>query len=803
MILTVTYQGMLSLPHGGEMPTEKYLQLTNVGTSDSSISLNSRTAGTVYLESGTTVNFSPDTPVEFTVPANESVRITGYSRSRNTQKPITSTEGSKFTIDRFDETLTSMDYAFCGWEGLVAINSWEGASAVTSLGQAFKDCTSLKTIPNSWGTLTKVTSLGEAFRNCSSLIAIPDSWTGLNNVTWMSYAFAGCSSIVTGGTSNLNKLSKVEYFREAFNGCSSWTADTYELYYYLQNKYAQGSANLREYNNAFLGCSSSTNWGKVPYGWGGQNTPPSFPTNYMQFNVGNVGIRISNVKLGSCNYIIQYKDGRYEYGGPEYGTYDFATKCSGGTTWLAGSTIKIWNFTRNQSSTSGGITSYYAGIQFNDTQKATAGHPITLEIERFYSGVTYKQFFSYRGSDIDVTIKSWTGLTSDSLEHAFSNGFETITLPSTGFVGLESVTNIKYAFYNTPITNFPSSWSGLNNVTDMQYAFSNTGIAHLPSSWNGLGKATNMSGAFSKNPIDALPSTWAGLGNGSAINFTYTFGYCWNIKTIPLTGFASLNSSAYYQMFASCSSITNAYEAYQAIASKSSISHSNAFRSCESDPNWSNIPSGWGGPEADRIYVDVKIKFADTTFDPYSVTPIYGNNGPQYFGKDSEPGVYFARVTRYYDSTYSKYAGNIFDLLQSFKYTEFSIEDITVHGDLQTWDFSPVTLSGNDCIYLTDISDTAVNTLNSYHPTYSKFTGLPMLTKIPAFDLSTVSGAGSLFTNNPNVKSGILDAYNQLLTVPKAVSSHSNCFTNCGSNTETGAAELAQIPTGWGGTLVA
>jgi hypothetical protein len=49
-----------------------------------------------------------------------------------------------------------------------------------------------------------------------------------------------------------------------------------------------------------------------------------------------------------------------------------------------------------------------------------------------------------------------------------------------------------------------------------------------------------------------------------------------------------------------------------------------------------------------------------------------------------------------------------------------------------------------------------------------------------------------------NVETGILDAYNSLAArnLPNEEYYH-HCFKNCGSNTVAGAAELAQIPSGW------
>ena len=74
------------------------------------------------------------------------------------------------------------------------------------------------------------------------------------------------------------------------------------------------------------------------------------------------------------------------------------------------------------------------------------------------------------------------------------------------------------------------------------------------------------------------------------------------------------------------------------------------------------------------------------------------------------------------------------------------------------------------------------------------------LTTIPLFDTSSVTDMTSMFFGCKNVESGALALYQQASSQANPPSSHSNTFKNCGSNTSTGAAELAQIPSSWGGT---
>ena len=76
------------------------------------------------------------------------------------------------------------------------------------------------------------------------------------------------------------------------------------------------------------------------------------------------------------------------------------------------------------------------------------------------------------------------------------------------------------------------------------------------------------------------------------------------------------------------------------------------------------------------------------------------------------------------------------------------------------------------------------------------FQGCTGLTAMPYLDLSAVRQCTSMFNGCINIGSGILDTYNVLsLYVPQY--SHNACYRNCGTNSPTGSAELAQIPSSW------
>ena len=79
----------------------------------------------------------------------------------------------------------------------------------------------------------------------------------------------------------------------------------------------------------------------------------------------------------------------------------------------------------------------------------------------------------------------------------------------------------------------------------------------------------------------------------------------------------------------------------------------------------------------------------------------------------------------------------------------------------------------------------------------SMFYGCTGLTTVPLFNTSSVTIMTSMFYNCVNVQSGALALYQQASSQATPPRKYSSAFYNCGSNTVTGVAELAQIPSDW------
>ena len=71
------------------------------------------------------------------------------------------------------------------------------------------------------------------------------------------------------------------------------------------------------------------------------------------------------------------------------------------------------------------------------------------------------------------------------------------------------------------------------------------------------------------------------------------------------------------------------------------------------------------------------------------------------------------------------------------------------------------------------------------------------LTIVPLLNTSKVTTMADMFKECINVETGALALYQQASSQTTPPSNYKWAFLNCGSNTQTGAAELAQIPDDW------
>lgn len=103
----------------------------------------------------------------------------------------------------------------------------------------------------------------------------------------------------------------------------------------------------------------------------------------------------------------------------------------------------------------------------------------------------------------------------------------------------------------------------------------------------------------------------------------------------------------------------------------------------------------------------------------------------------------------------------------------------------------------NNCFKLTSVP--LFDTSNVRYMS-SMFANCNYLTAIPLFNTSSAAYMNQMFQYCYRVESGALALYQQASTQATPPVNHTSCFKQCGKNTVTGAAELAQIPSSWGGT---
>ncbi len=75
-----------------------------------------------------------------------------------------------------------------------------------------------------------------------------------------------------------------------------------------------------------------------------------------------------------------------------------------------------------------------------------------------------------------------------------------------------------------------------------------------------------------------------------------------------------------------------------------------------------------------------------------------------------------------------------------------------------------------------------------------------LIEEVPLLNTGKMINVNYMFINCFKVKSGAKALYEQMVAQTNPPSNHNLTFRYCGRDTETGAAELAQIPVSWGGT---
>lgn len=105
-------------------------------------------------------------------------------------------------------------------------------------------------------------------------------------------------------------------------------------------------------------------------------------------------------------------------------------------------------------------------------------------------------------------------------------------------------------------------------------------------------------------------------------------------------------------------------------------------------------------------------------------------------------------------------------------------------------------LAGCGNLLTSPVFDTS-NVTDMYH----MYSECKKLRFVPLLNTSKVTNMNAMFYYCLKVERGALALYQQASSQQNPPTSHGMTFTSCGVSTTTGAAELAQIPSSWGGTM--
>ena len=171
---------------------------------------------------------------------------------------------------------------------------------------------------------------------------------------------------------------------------------------------------------------------------------------------------------------------------------------------------------------------------------------------------------------------------------------------------------------------------------------------------------------------------------------------------------------------------------------------------------------------------------------PYTIRLLYNDGATPYFTMGT--GVQVSQSPNIWDLTYNN------TVWESLLEEEFDLLEVL---GANTSGVTNMSYMFRDCASLTTapLFDTSSVTNMS-----RMFVNCTSLTTAPLFDTSSVTNMSQMFEGCTNVETGALALYQQASTQATPPSNHDRTFRNCGRNTVTGAAELAQIPSSWGGT---
>lgn len=347
-----------------------------------------------------------------------------------------------------------------------------------------------------------------------------------------------------------------------------------------------------------------------------------------------------------------------------------------------------------------------------------------------------------------------------------------------------------------------------SNVTNMNDMFvSCVSLISVP--LFNTSKVTNMNYMF----CNCVKLTEVPLFDTSSVtNMNDMFKGCTSLINVPL--FNTNNGKYLFMnyMFNGCTNVeTGALEFYQqALATGKVIDHESTFTDCGCNTETGlaelkQISDLWGGLKIELPPNTLLIEIVDSSEARYWVQSNYGWMGYTY---EKVSDTLYKITTDFSDTNMfderehegsKKYLlkvldGNTSNLI-NLNYMFYGCEALTEVSLFDTSNVNNMSSMFSGCSSLTTVPlfDTSkVTTMNHM------FENCSSLTEIPQFNISKNTNMTAMFNGCTNVESGALAIYRAANATGK-VTQYTNAFSNCGRNTETGLAELQQIPKSWGG----
>ena len=176
---------------------------------------------------------------------------------------------------------------------------------------------------------------------------------------------------------------------------------------------------------------------------------------------------------------------------------------------------------------------------------------------------------------------------------------------------------------------------------------------------------------------------------------------------------------------------------------------------------------------------------------PANTVRVRTNNGLVPYKSSNEPGTYET-------ATLVEGTSDVYDVYKSgtdfYRFLLQSYNVIEVLG-ANTTGVTSMSHMFAGCSSLTSV---ALFDTSSVQTMLGMFDRCTALTAVPLFNTSSVTQISDMLLYGcANVETGALALYRRASTQANPPTSHIKTFFNCGVNTTTGAAELAQIPEDW------